>query len=85
MKIKTKKKKIKEKSVNLEKNNDQETNELDKTMSIGELEDRAELENFEDEEVKVEPSDINDKTLTDSTLEHDLFNLIDSMYDDKEE
>jgi len=54
-------------------------------MSIGELEDRAELENFEDEEVKVEPSDINDKTLTDSTLEHDLFNLIDSMYDDKEE
>ena len=29
MKIKTKKKKIKEKSVNLEKNNDQETNELD--------------------------------------------------------
>ena len=26
-----------------------------------------------------------DKTMTDSTLEHDLFNLIDSMYDDKED
>ena len=27
----------------------------------------------------------NDKTITDSSLEHDLFNLIDSMYDDKED
>ena len=60
------------------------TNDLDRTMSIGELEDKAELENFEDDDkVEVEPA--NDKTLTDSTLEHDLFNLIDSMYDDKEE
>ena len=51
--------------------------ELDKTMSVGELEDKVELDNFED--------DYNDKTMTDSSLEHDLFNLIDSMYDDKED
>lgn len=52
----------------------------DSSVSVGELEDKLELENFEeDEDEKV------DKTMTDSTLEHDLFNLIDSMYDDKEE
>ena len=58
------------------------SNELDKTMSIGELEDKAELENFEDTNIN---NEVSDKTLTDNTLEHDLFNLIDSMYDDKEE
>lgn len=50
--------------------------ELDKTMSVGELEDSVELDNFEE---------VSDKTMTDSSLEHDLFNLIDSMYDDKED
>ncbi|MBQ6285326.1 MAG: hypothetical protein IJK67_03335 [Bacilli bacterium] len=60
-------------------------NEIESTtnsdVSVGELEDKLEIEHFddEDEEEKV------DKTMTDSTLEHDLFNLIDSMYDDKEE
>ncbi len=60
------------------------SNDLDKTMSIsvGELEDKAKEEQ-EREEEKEEA--VSDKTLTDSTLEHDLFNLIDSMYDDKEE
>ncbi len=53
--------------------------ELDKSMSIGDIEDTVQLENFELEE------DISDKTMTDSSLEHDLFNLIDSMYDDKED
>jgi len=64
------------------------TDEIDRTMSIGELEDTAKLENFETNPVeKVETVGTleDDKTMTDSTLEHDLFNLIDSMYDDKEE
>ena len=56
---------------------DDVADELDKTMSVGELEDQVEVEGFED--------DYNDKTMTDSSLEHDLFNLIDSMYDDKED
>lgn len=49
------------------------------SVSVGELEDKLELEHFDEEDENV------DKTMTDSTLEHDLFNLIDSMYDDKEE
>ena len=64
------------------------TNDLDKTMSmsIGELEDKAAEANYEVEEAKEEPEEaVSDKTLTDSTLEHDLFNLFDSMYDDKDE
>ena len=53
--------------------------ELDKSMSIGEIEDTISLNKFELEEEQ------NDKTITDSSLEHDLFNLIDSMYDDRED
>lgn len=54
--------------------------EMDKNVSVGELEDRVKLDNFDD------TTDLsNGKTMTDSTLEHDLFNLIDSMYDDKED
>lgn len=52
-------------------------------VSVGELEDKMELENFEDTDE--EKNSENDKTMTNSTLEHDLFNLIDSMYDDKED
>ena len=57
-------------------------NKMEKTssVSVGELEDKLKLENFDDDE-----EENVDKTMTDSTLEHDLFNLIDSMYDDKEE
>ena len=51
--------------------------EMNKNVSVGELEDKVKLENFDD---TTELS--NDKTMTDSTLEHDLFNLIDSMYDE---
>ena len=63
------------------------TDEIDRTMSIGELEDTAKLDNFETEQVDNEETvgTLEDKTMTDSTLEHDLFNLIDSMYDDKED
>jgi hypothetical protein len=50
------------------------------TVSIGDLEHKAKDEMFDDED-----EDIEDKTMTDSTLEHDLFNLIDSMYEDKED
>lgn len=50
-------------------------------VSVGELEDKMELEHFDDEDD--EP--VSEKTMTNSTLEHDLFNLIDSMYDDKED
>ena len=57
---------------------DEATGELDKSMSIEEAENNVKLDNFDDEK------DLTDKTLTDSTLEHDLFNLIDSMYDKEE-
>lgn len=53
-------------------------------VSVGELEDKMELENFNDTNEEESDSE-NDKTMTNSTLEHDLFNLIDSMYDDKED
>ena len=55
-------------------------NNNNSNISVGELEDKVKLENFDD---TAELS--TDKTMTDSTLEHDLFNLIDSMYDDKED
>lgn len=59
------------------------TDDIDRTMSIGELEDTAKLDNFETSSDTI--GTLDDKTMTDSTLEHDLFNLIDSMYDDKED
>ncbi len=54
-------------------------------VSVGELEDKMELENFDDTDTEDKSDSDNDKTMTNSTLEHDLFNLIDSMYDDKED
>jgi len=50
------------------------------SVTVGEVEDLAKNEIIENEDIE----DIED-TITDDTLEHDLFNLIDSMYDDKEE
>lgn len=94
---------IKEKTQNIEDlitRIEETTNDIDRTLSIGQLEDTAELENFEDtdtndavignlepevEEKEESKEDELDRTMTDSTLEHDLFNLIDSMYDDKED
>ena len=54
-------------------------------LSIGELEEKIELDNFEELDDFQEEIGVSDKTMTDSSLEHDLFNLIDSMYDDKED
>ena len=71
---------------------DEILNKMEKTssVSVGDLEDKLKLEHFdddddEDEYAKREERQDLEQTLTDSTLEHDLFNLIDSMYDDKEE
>ena len=54
---------------------EEETKDIDKDLTIGELEDEVKLDHFDDEE------EDDDKTVSDNTLEHDLFNLIDSMYD----
>ncbi len=55
--------------------------EIKKNATIGELEEKAKEEMIEnDEEEEKEESKVDD-----NTLEHDLFNLIDSMYEDKEE
>ena len=64
---------------------EEETENMDKELSVGELEDRVELENFEEEEEPKKEEVKEEKTVSDNTLEHDLFNLIDSMYDDKED
>lgn len=53
----------------------------DTNVTIGDLEDKVKEETYDESNEE----DIDDKTISDDTLEHDLFNLIDSMYDDKEE
>ncbi len=53
--------------------------EIKKNATIGELEEKAKQEMIEEDEEKEESK------VEDNTLEHDLFNLIDSMYEDKEE
>ena len=54
-------------------------------VSVGELEDKMKLEHFDDTDDEEDGNSEIEKTMTNSTLEHDLFNLIDSMYDDKED
>ena len=59
--------------------------EIEKNATIGELEEKAKetmLENDEEEEIEEEKME---SKVSENTLEHDLFNLIDSMYEDKEE
>jgi len=55
--------------------------QIERNATIGELEEKAknEMINEEEEQEEVKPE------VDDNTLEHDLFNLIDSMYEDKEE
>lgn len=61
--------------------------EKNASVSIGELEEKAKnkmMEEDEEEPVK-EVTEEKPEEVDDNTLEHDLFNLIDSMYEDKEE
>lgn len=53
---------------------------IQKNATIGELEEKAKEEMINEDEEEKEESKVDD-----NTLEHDLFNLIDSMYEDKEE
>ena len=64
------------------KNIEELLGEIKKNATIGELEEKAKEEMMEkdEEEEREEESKVSD-----NTLEHDLFNLIDSMYEDKEE
>ena len=64
------------------KNIEELLGEIKKNATIGELEEKAKEEMIEDEET--EEKDDTSK-VSENTLEHDLFNLIDSMYEDKEE
>jgi len=63
------------------KNIEELLGEIKKNATIGELEEKAKEEMIKDDE---EEEKVEDK-VDDNTLEHDLFNLIDSMYEDKEE
>ena len=57
-------------------------------LTVGEIEDKVAEKNYLEETNEIpikEEKDYNDRTMTSNTLEHDLFNLIDSMYDDKED
>lgn len=66
-------------------------NRIDKEndLTVGQVEEVAK-DNYYDrdimDDIKTKKEETSfDKTVTDDTLEHDLFNLIDSMYDDKED
>ena len=66
-------------------------NRIDKEndLTVGQVEEVA-TDNYYDrdimDDIKTKKEETSfDKTVTDDTLEHDLFNLIDSMYDDKED
>lgn len=60
--------------------------EIEKNATIGELEEKAKEEMFEEDEEEQQQEEKNEPSkVDDNTLEHDLFNLIDSMYEDKEE
>lgn len=65
------------------KNIEELLGEIERNATIGELEEKAKNEMIEEDE-KEEEQEEKDK-VDDNTLEHDLFNLIDSMYEDKEE
>ncbi len=67
------------------KNIEELLGQIEKNATVGELEEKAKEEMLEqDEEEEIEEEKMESK-VSDNTLEHDLFNLIDSMYEDKEE
>ena len=59
--------------------------QIEKNATIGELEEKAKEEMIETEEEEESEEPEEESKVSDNTLEHDLFNLIDSMYEDKEE
>lgn len=60
--------------------------EKNANVSIGELEEAQKLkEDLEEEKEEPKSREVKRKIDYDTTLEHDLFNLIDSMYEDKED
>lgn len=60
---------------------------IQKNATIGDLEEAEKLrEDLEEEKKQKIPTRQAKKEINyDSTLEHDLFNLIDSMYEDRED
>ncbi len=66
------------------KNIEELLGEIKRNATIGELEEKAKEEMIESDEEEEKEKEEKSK-ISDNTLEHDLFNLIDSMYEDKEE
>ena len=64
------------------KNIEELLGQIERNATIGELEEKAKNEMIDEEEEQQEEVK---PEVDDNTLEHDLFNLIDSMYEDKEE
>ena len=64
---------------------DDATQEFDDSITVGDLEDNLEsnikITTFDDNNEDDKVEDVHEDKDLDSTLEHDLFNLIDSMYD----
>ena len=58
---------------------DDATQEFDDNLTVGDLEDSVKITSFDDNNEKTE--EVHEDKDLDSTLEHDLFNLIDSMYE----
>ena len=74
-------------SLEKEKNLEKIISEIEKSteISVGDLEDKAAEISYEEKTTEIKLNKTFEDTLTDNTLENDLFNLIDSMYDDKED
>lgn len=66
------------------KNIEELLGQIERNATIGELEEKAKNEMIDEEEEEEQQEEVKPE-VDDNTLEHDLFNLIDSMYEDKEE